>query len=117
MFCKTTKHSSCAKQNCTKMHTSIQSIFVQFCLEQEKFEMLHKGFRGSLSLQRTKESGPFLKRFLQITRIIRQRFLVVPPCPISPIDLPNVPQHIPIRLLVHLVQYWFQTTSNLGQKR
>jgi hypothetical protein len=35
MFCKTTKHSSCAKQNCTKMHTSIQSIFVQFCLEQE----------------------------------------------------------------------------------
>ena len=36
MFCKTTKHSSCAKQKLYKMHTSTQSIFVQFCLEQEK---------------------------------------------------------------------------------
>ena len=36
MFCKATKHSSCAKQKLYKMHTSTQSIFVQFCLEQEK---------------------------------------------------------------------------------
>ena len=54
MFCKTTKHSSCAKQNCTKMHTFIQSIFVQFCLEQEEFEM-RRGFFHIISKVSTGE--------------------------------------------------------------